>query len=195
MPQFPKDNTNISPHKTPKLIGTRPCRHCSSRKHWDNECRHSRKGERMARVNHIQLEDNNVRAQEDHNGLFYELESDTKGESTQWDFCRPLQRSGFPDQPSNPNSENLEDMPRLEGTEGPNRPSGTETTQPSDSSLMDTSSHNVATFPKPFPSTLTKDLSLIPKIPLNQKTQRCLAQEIVEVYHSISDNSSISKPL
>ena len=72
----------------------------------------------MARVNHIRLEDNDVRAQEDYNGLFYELDSDTEGESTQWDFCRPLQHSGFPDQPSNPNSEKLEDTPRLEGTWG-----------------------------------------------------------------------------
>ena len=89
----------------------------------------------MARVNHIRLEDDDVRAQEDYDGLFYELDSDTEGESTQWDFCRPLQCSGLPDQLSNPNSKKLEDTPRLEGTEGPNRPSGMETTQPSDSSL------------------------------------------------------------
>ena len=74
----------------------------------------------MARVNHIRLEDDDVRAQEDYNGLFYELDSDTKGESTQQDFCRPLQCSGFPDQLSNLNLEKLEDTPRLERTEGPN---------------------------------------------------------------------------
>ena len=74
----------------------------------------------MARVNHIRLKDNDVRAQEDYDSLFYELDSDTEGESTQQDLCRPLQRSGFPDQPSNPNSEKLEDTPHLEGTEGPN---------------------------------------------------------------------------
>ena len=45
----------------------------------------------MARVNHIRLEDDDVRTQEDYDGLFYELDSDTKGESTQQDFCRPLQ--------------------------------------------------------------------------------------------------------
>src|ERR1700683_4745360 len=91
--------------RPPESIGARPCRHCGSGKHRDNECRHSRKGERMARVNHIRLEDNDVKAQEDYDSLFYELDSGTKGESTQWDFCRPLQRSGFPDQLSNPNSE------------------------------------------------------------------------------------------
>ena len=50
-PQFPKDDKNVSPRKTPESIGARPCRHCGSGMHWDNECRHSRKGERMARVN------------------------------------------------------------------------------------------------------------------------------------------------
>src|ERR1700691_1914696 len=57
--------------------------------HWDNECCHSRKGERMARVNLVRLEDDDVRAQEEYDSLFYELDSDTEGESTQQDFCRP----------------------------------------------------------------------------------------------------------
>jgi hypothetical protein len=78
MPQFPKDNKNISPCKSPKSIGARPCRHCSSGKHWDNECHHSRKGERMARVNHVQLEDNDMRAQEEYDSLFYELDFDAE---------------------------------------------------------------------------------------------------------------------
>src|ERR1700691_4274524 len=113
--------------------------------HWDNECRHSRKGERMARVNPVRLEDDDVRAQEEYDSLFYELDSDVEGESTQWDFCRPLQRSDFPNQPSNPDLEKLEDMSRLEGTEGPNRLLGTETIQPSDSCLTDTTSYKITT--------------------------------------------------
>ena len=44
IPLFPKDDSNVSPRKTPDSIGMRPCRHCGSGKHWDNECRHSRKG-------------------------------------------------------------------------------------------------------------------------------------------------------
>ena len=39
-PSFPKDDNNVSPRKTPDSVGTRPCRHCGSGKHWDNECRH-----------------------------------------------------------------------------------------------------------------------------------------------------------
>ena len=77
-PQFPKDDKNISPHKTPESIGARPCRHCRSGMHWDNECCHSRKGERMARVNLVRLEDNDVGAQEEYDNLFYELDSDAK---------------------------------------------------------------------------------------------------------------------
>src|SRR6202167_3080092 len=163
--------------------------------HWDNECCHSRKGERMARVNLVRLEDDDVRAQEEYDSLFYELDSNTEGESTQRDFCRPLQRSDFPNQPSNPNSEKLEDMSRLEETEGPNRLLGTETIQPSNSCLTDATSHKIATSPELLSSSLAKDLSLIPKIPLNRNTRRCLARKIVEVYHSISSDPSISKPL
>ena len=37
-PSFPKDDSNVSPRKTPNSVGTRPCRHCGSGKHWDNEC-------------------------------------------------------------------------------------------------------------------------------------------------------------
>ena len=194
-PQFPKDDKNVSPRKTPESIGARPCRHCGSGMHWDNECRHSRKGERMARVNLVRLEDEDVRAQEEYDSLFYELDSDTEGESTQRDFCRPLQRSDFPNQPSNPNSEKLEDMSRLEGTEGPNRLLGTETIQPSDSRLTDATSHKIAASPESLSSSLAKDLSSIPKIPLNRNTRRRLAREIAEVYHSISSDPSMSKPL
>ena len=74
----------------------------------------------MDRVNLVRLEDEDVRAQEEYDSLFYELDSDTEGESTQRDFCRPLQCSDFSNQPSNPDLEKLEDMSHLEGTEGPN---------------------------------------------------------------------------
>jgi hypothetical protein len=88
--QFPKDDKNISPHRTPKSIGARPCRHCRSGNHWDHKCCHSHKGEKLARVNCIQLEINDIRAQEDYNNLFYKLDSDTDREFSSQDFCRPL---------------------------------------------------------------------------------------------------------
>ena len=84
----------------------------------------------MARVNLVRLEDDDVRAQEEYDSLFYELDADAKEELTQQDFCRPLQHSDFPNQPSNPNSEKLEDASHLEGTESPNQLLGTETIQP-----------------------------------------------------------------
>ena len=34
-PSFPKDDSNVSPRKTPDSVGVR---HCGSGKHWDNEC-------------------------------------------------------------------------------------------------------------------------------------------------------------
>ena len=37
-PSFLKDDSNISPRKTPNSVGARPCRHCGSGKHWNNEC-------------------------------------------------------------------------------------------------------------------------------------------------------------
>jgi len=52
----------------------------------------------MARVNYIQLESNDIRAQEDYNNLFYNLESEAKEESNLQDFCRPLQCSDLPTQ-------------------------------------------------------------------------------------------------
>src|ERR1700734_1088348 len=70
-----------------------------------------------------------------------------------------------------------------------------ETIQPSDSCLTDATSHKITTSPEPLSSSLAKDLSSIPKIPLNRNTQRHLAREIVEVYHSISNDPSMSKPV
>jgi len=102
--QFPKDNKNVSPHRTPESISARPCRHCGSRNHWDNECCHSQKREKLARVNYIQLKDKDIRAQEDYNNLFYKLDSNAEQESSPQDFCRPLQHSDFSGQLNNPNS-------------------------------------------------------------------------------------------
>ncbi|KIJ30209.1 hypothetical protein M422DRAFT_101096, partial [Sphaerobolus stellatus SS14] len=49
-PQYPQDDSNISKGKTPEDKGARPCRHCGSSKHWDNDCRHARSGARNARA-------------------------------------------------------------------------------------------------------------------------------------------------
>ena len=167
-PSFSKDDKNISPRKTPDLVGARPCRHCGSGKHWDNEYHHSRKGERLVRVNCIQLKNNNIRAQEDYNNLFYELESDSEEGTGQQDFCRPLQHSDLPNQLNKPNLESLEETSSLEGTKGFNLPLGIKITRFSDSKSLDTSSYKVDLSPEP--SFSSRDLSMTPKIPLNWNT-------------------------
>ncbi|KAK1215716.1 hypothetical protein PQX77_021659 [Marasmius sp. AFHP31] len=42
-PASPKDDSNVLKRATPKDKGARPCRHCGSELHWDQECKHSRK--------------------------------------------------------------------------------------------------------------------------------------------------------
>lgn len=50
-PTYPRDDKTVSVGKTPEDRGVRPCRHCSSPKHWDNDCKYARKGARQARAN------------------------------------------------------------------------------------------------------------------------------------------------
>ena len=151
------------------------------------------KGREIARVYCIQLEDNDLRAQEDYDNWFYELKSDSEEGANQQDFCRPLHHSDLPNQPSKPNSESLEETSSLEGTEGINLPLGAEIIQPLDSKSSDTSFFRVnLALELSFSS---RDLSTTPKIPLNQNTWRGLAQEIAKDHHLISNNSPGSKPL
>ncbi|EDR10742.1 uncharacterized protein LACBIDRAFT_324609 [Laccaria bicolor S238N-H82] len=63
-PQFPKDDSNVSPRGTPEEKGARPCRHCGSPKHWDRDCKYARKGERFARVNSVTLQEDEKEAQD-----------------------------------------------------------------------------------------------------------------------------------
>ena len=127
-----------------------------------------RKGEKLARVNCIQLEDNDLKAQDDYDNLFYELDSDSEEGNDQQDFRRPLQCSDLPNQPSKPNLESLEETSSLEGTEGINLPLGAEITQPSDLNSLDTNSFKVDLTPEP--SFSSRNLSSTPKIPLNWNT-------------------------
>jgi len=71
----------------------------------------------MARVNSIQLEDNDLQAQEDYDDLFYNMDSDSEeGYSEKPDFCEPLQCSDLPVQHANPSVIILEDVSSLKGT-------------------------------------------------------------------------------
>ncbi|KAG9021825.1 hypothetical protein FS837_006957 [Tulasnella sp. UAMH 9824] len=50
-PPFPRDDRTLAKGKSPEEKGARPCRHCGSPKHWDNECKYSKKGARKVKAN------------------------------------------------------------------------------------------------------------------------------------------------
>jgi hypothetical protein len=93
-PNFPKDDSNISKRSaTPEDKGARPCRHCGSGKHWDNECKYAFKGNRSARVNRIAISAEDQQAQQEYDDLYYELDSAEEDHSFQQDFRGPPQIS------------------------------------------------------------------------------------------------------
>ncbi|KAF8190713.1 hypothetical protein K438DRAFT_1543749, partial [Mycena galopus ATCC 62051] len=70
-PRFPKDDSTVSNKVTPESKGARPCRHCGSGKHWDNECKHSFEGNRFSRTNLAAATTDHKRAQEEYDELYY----------------------------------------------------------------------------------------------------------------------------
>ena len=90
-PQFPKDDSNVSPRGTPEEKGARPCRHCGSGKHWDRDCKHARKGEKRARVNMVTITAGDDQAQEDYDHAYYERFSDDEDTEDSSDFQKPSQ--------------------------------------------------------------------------------------------------------
>jgi hypothetical protein len=48
-PKHPMDDSNVSTRATPESKGARPCRHCGSNQHWDNECKDSKSTTHPAR--------------------------------------------------------------------------------------------------------------------------------------------------
>jgi hypothetical protein len=111
-PKLPKDNKNVSPRKTPESMNARPCQHCRSRKHWDYECKHSRRGERQAHTNFILLSDPELEALNDYDELYYAMESEDESTSEPQDFCSPFQSSNWPLQIKS------DDKSSLEGEQG-----------------------------------------------------------------------------
>lgn len=83
-PQWPRDDTVVSKGKTPEDKGARPCRHCGSPKHWDNECRHSKKGAKRAKTNYSEPNLEDTQAQEAYNALYQE-EEDSEYEDPNWE--------------------------------------------------------------------------------------------------------------
>ena len=72
-PCFPKDDSIISRKATPKSKGARPCRHCGSDLHWDNKCKHSKKGMRTARTRLAECSIEELQDQDSYNELYYGL--------------------------------------------------------------------------------------------------------------------------
>ena len=183
-PPFPKDDKNVSSKKTPESQGAQPCRHCGSGKHWDNECHHSRKGERQARVNYVQLEEMDYEAQENYDNLYYELDSEDEQ-----DFHEPLQPIDLSSQRVNPSAINLEKEANLEGTNNSSELVGEDTAM----NTLNASSNRVEVIP-PKSNSKSRDLTLVPKTPLNCNTRRHLARDIARANYSLIENGS-AKPL
>ncbi|KAJ6454793.1 hypothetical protein C8R45DRAFT_1111727 [Mycena sanguinolenta] len=80
-PKFPKDDRNVSKRATPESKGARPCRHCGSGKHWDNECKHSFRGNREARANLANSNSEDLEAQGSYDDLYYALDSEEESET------------------------------------------------------------------------------------------------------------------
>ncbi|KDR72018.1 hypothetical protein GALMADRAFT_74250, partial [Galerina marginata CBS 339.88] len=70
-PPFPKDDSNVSPRGTPEEKGGRPCRHCGSLKHWDPDCKYSKRGEKRARVNAVTYSVEDTQALQEYDELYY----------------------------------------------------------------------------------------------------------------------------
>jgi hypothetical protein len=86
-PKFPKDDSTVSKKEMPESKGARPCRHCGSGKHWDNECRNSFRANKFARANLATASADDERAQEEYDELYYNL-------GDEQDFDIPLQSTG-----------------------------------------------------------------------------------------------------
>jgi hypothetical protein len=176
-PKFPKDDKNISPRKTPESVNARPCRHCGSGKHWDYECKHSRRGERQARANFVSMSDPEIEALNDYDELYYGMESEDESPSEQQDFCSPFQSSDRALQIKSEDESSLEgeQTETIKSTSGPS-----------------VSLHSTA---QPSAFQLGRDLTNVKKFPLNRATRRNLAKSISKVYHTVSNTSNLEAPL
>lgn len=102
-PKWPKDDKNVSVRGSPVASGGRPCRHCGSDYHWDNECKYAHKATREARANSITgvLDSEAELAQQEYDDLYYSMTSDNEDEQNnhstdlQEDFCEPSQTTAL----------------------------------------------------------------------------------------------------
>jgi hypothetical protein len=90
---FPKDDSNVSKRATPESKNARPCRHCGSGKHWDYECKHAIKGNKIARTHLATSTSDDLEAQEEYDNLFYELSEDEEETSRQQEETSEVENS------------------------------------------------------------------------------------------------------
>lgn len=81
-PAFPRDDSVRSKGKSPEDKGARPCRYCGSPKHWDNDCKHARKGMKQVRTNLVVTDDDYWGALDEYEEL-YCTSSQDEGEDSQ----------------------------------------------------------------------------------------------------------------
>ena len=84
-PAFPKDDSNVSKKHTPESLNKRPCFHCGSGKHWDNECKYARKNTKQARVHFSSIIDEELREQEEYEEFenLFGVDSDSSSSETE----------------------------------------------------------------------------------------------------------------
>src|SRR5271154_3142573 len=81
---FPKDDSNVSKKHTPESLNKRPCFHCGSGKHWDNECKYARKNTKQARVHFSSIIDEELQEQEEYEEFenLFGLDSESSSSDT-----------------------------------------------------------------------------------------------------------------
>lgn len=129
-PPFPKDDSTVSKGASPEKKGARPCRHCGSAKHWDNECKHAKKGARKVRANFVNPEPEYLQAMEEYEEAYLnasseeedfnlEEENSTHQEeenNSNQDFHEALQVQAVSEPQSSPNAVSMKIQSSLGGS-------------------------------------------------------------------------------
>lgn len=87
-PPFPRDDKTKSKGKSPGEKGARPCRHCGSPEHWDNECKHAKTGAKIAKAHFAEPSTEYQEAQDAYEEAYYDETSESESESGNDDDSR-----------------------------------------------------------------------------------------------------------
>jgi hypothetical protein len=199
-PKFPKDDKNVSAKATPESKGARPCRHCGSGKHWDNECKHAFKGNRAARANLANTTSEDQDAQDEYNDLYYSLDTDDdSGSESKQGFNQPLQITDTTSYLTSSGTETEAVGSALEGNI--NLENSVENmanllldTQPDTEEPPAVNSTPEVKEESSLSSNVTACTAFHAKPALNRRTRRRLAREINSVNYHVR-HSSASKPI